>query len=226
MRKQGENDMDVLQKIYKEKLIAIVRGAGGEKCLKIAEALYKGGFRLMEITFDLKNQESAGETAGIISRVAREYEGALEIGAGTVVSLSLAKLAADAGAKYIISPDTNKEVIRFAKENRLISIPGALTPTEAAAACEAGADLVKLFPAADLGVSYLKSLRAPLSHIPFLVVGGIDEKNLYDFLEVGAVGAGIGGSLVNRKWVDSGEYKKIAQMAGRLVEIKERWEKK
>jgi len=99
----------------------------------------------------------------------------------------------------------------------MVSIPGVLTPTEVMIAHRAGADFVKLFPAGNLGPSYVKAVKAPISHVDMLVVGGIDEKNIADFLAAGAAGAGIGGNLVNKKWVEAGEYEKITEIARQLV---------
>ena len=205
--------------ILSEKLIAICRGVEASKCMKVAEALYNGGFRLMEITFDLKHPDSWQVTAESIAAVAREYRGRMEVGAGTVVSVELVELAAGAGARFIISPDTNPAVIRRTKELGLISMPGALSPSEAMAAHEAGADFVKLFPISDLGVSYVKAIRAPLSHIDFMAVGGINADNLASYLKAGCVGAGIGGCLVNKNWVESGEFEKITSTAMDMVRI-------
>lgn len=209
----------IIKTICNEKLIAIVRGIKAEKTLKVADALYEGGLRLIEITFDQKNPDGWKTTAEAISMVAEKYEGRMKVGAGTVVSAYLTELAAKAGAEYIISPDLNLEVVRRTKELGLVSIPGVLTPTEIMSAYNAGADFVKLFPAADLGVSYVKAVRAPISHVPMLAVGGINEKNLASFLDTGILGAGIGGNLVNREWIDAGEYKKITVLAKKLVEI-------
>lgn len=205
--------------ILNEKLIAICRGVEASKCMSVAEALYNGGFRLMEITFDLKHPDSWQVTADSIAAVSREYRGRMEVGAGTVVSVELVELAAKAGARFIISPDTSHAVIRRTKELGLISMPGALTPSEATAAHEAGADFVKLFPVSDLGVSYVKAIRAPLSHISFMAVGGVNADNLASYLQAGCVGAGIGGCLVNKKWVESGEFEKITQTAMDMVRV-------
>ena len=189
---------NVIETIKKEKLIAIVRGIAPEKCLKVAGALYAGGFRLVEITFDQKT---------------------MEVGAGTVTSVELVELAASAGAKYIISPDTNIDVIKRTRELGLVSMPGALTPTEILTAYNNGADFVKLFPIANLGPAYVKAVRAPISHVPMMAVGGVNETNLREYLDLGMCGAGIGGNLVNKKWVENGEFEKITEVARTMVSI-------
>ena len=209
----------LIEKIKDEKLIAIVRGIESEKCLKVADALYEGGFRLVEITFDPKRRESWTTTAAAISSIKAKYEGRMNVGAGTVVSTELVELAASSGAEYIISPDVNPAVIARTLKLDMVSMPGALSPTEILAAYHAGADFVKLFPAACLGLNYVKAVRAPLSHVPMMAVGGVNEYNLKDFLDAGCCGAGIGGNLVNKQWIAENKYENITQVARAMVEI-------
>ena len=140
------------------------------------------------------------------------------VGAGTVTSTALVDLAAEAGALYIISPDTDVEVIRRTRELGLVSMPGAYTPTEAKTAFNAGADFIKLFPCVGDGPGYVKALCAPLNHIPFLAVGGVDVNNAAAYIKAGAVGVGVGSSLVKKTWVDAGEYYKITEEAKKMIE--------
>ena len=140
------------------------------------------------------------------------------VGAGTVTTPELVELAASAGAQYIISPDVNVDVIHRTRELGLVSLPGAMTPTEVMTAHLAGADFVKLFPAGNLGISYVKAIRAPISHVKLLAVGGVNEDNVADFLHAGMVGAGVGGNLANKKWIEAGEYDKITQTARKLLD--------
>ena len=136
-----------------------------------------------------------------------------------MTSVELVELAASAGAKYIISPDTNIDVIKRTRELGLVSMPGALTPTEILTAYNNGADFVKLFPIANLGPAYVKAVRAPISHVPMMAVGGVNETNLREYLDLGMCGAGIGGNLVNKKWVENGEFEKITEVARTMVSI-------
>ena len=209
---------EVIAKIQEEKIIAIVRGVGAEACRKVADALYEGGIRLMEITFDQKDPASFAATGGAIRAIGEAYAGRMLVGAGTVTSVELVELAASAGAKYIISPDVNVDVIRRTRELEMVSLPGAMTPTEVMTAHNAGADFVKLFPAGNLGVSYIKAIRAPISHVKLLAVGGVNEDNVAEFLHAGLVGAGVGGNLANKKWIEAGEYHKITETARKLVD--------
>ena len=140
------------------------------------------------------------------------------VGAGTVTSPELVELAADAGASYIISPDTDPAVIKRTLELGLVSIPGAYTPTEAKIAYNSGADFVKLFPCVGDALSYVKAISAPLNHIRFLAVGGVNENNAGEFLRAGAVGVGVGGNLVNKEWIKAGDFAKIREVASKYVE--------
>ena len=207
----------IIQAVKEHKLIAIVRGVESEKCIKIAQALYDGGFRLMEITYDQKHPETWEETARAIGAVANAFAGRMYVGAGTVTCTELVELTHKYGGQFIISPDVNEDVIRRTRELGMVSMPGALTPTEVMVAHRAGANFVKLFPAGNLGTGYVKAVKAPISHVDLLVVGGIDEKNVASFLAVGAAGAGIGGNLVIKAWVEAGKYEKITEVAKALV---------
>lgn len=209
----------VIQKIEEEKIIAIVRGVGPEQCMKVADALYAGGIRLMEITYNQKDPASFQATADAISAITKAYEGRMFVGAGTVTTPELVELTAKAGGKFIISPDTNADVIRRTRELDMVSMPGALTPTEIMTAHRAGADYVKLFPAGDLGPNYVKAVRAPISHVKMTAVGGINEKNMADFLKAGVCGFGIGGNLANKAWIEAGEFDKITETASAMVAV-------
>ena len=184
---------DIAEKLRAARLIAILRGTGREAALKTAAALARGGIGLVELPLDQSDQGRTREVLAAISALRKEYEGVLAVGAGTVLSVEQAEMAVEAGAQYIVSPDTNPDVIRRTKALGLLSIPGAMTPTEVVAAHRAGADFVKLFPAGVLGLDYLKALRAPLPHVSLIAVGAIDASNALDYLGAGAVAVGAGG---------------------------------
>jgi 2-dehydro-3-deoxyphosphogluconate aldolase/(4S)-4-hydroxy-2-oxoglutarate aldolase len=208
----------VIQKIEEEKIIAIVRGVGPEQCMKVADALYDGGIRLMEVTYNQKDPASWQATADAIAAIGRAYEGRMFVGAGTVTTVELAELTAKAGGRFIVSPDVNVDVIRRTVELDMVSLPGAMTPTEIMTAHRAGADFVKVFPAGTLGAAYIKAVRAPISHVKLLAVGGVNEKNAAEYLAAGVMGLGVGGNLANKAWIENGEFDKITEVAGKLVE--------
>ena len=207
------NNQEVINQIDKYKIIAIVRGLTNEEIIPAVEAMYEGGIRLVEVTFDQSGKFSEEYVAGQIKAIADKFQGKVIVGAGTVMTKSQVDAAKGAGARYMISPNTDEEVIKYTVANDLISIPGALTPSEAANAHAWGAHYVKLFPAGDLGLSYIKSVKAPLNHIKFLAVGGIDENNLADFIGAGIGGVGVGSSIVKKDLIKNDEYQKITELA-------------
>lgn len=206
------------QWIKQGKIIAILRGVKSEICLRVAEALFIGGIRSMEITYDQKKPGTWESTADAIQKVARQFSGKLLVGAGTVTSPELVDLTAKYGGQFVVSPDTNVDVIRRTRDAGLVSIPGAFTPSEILTAHHAGANMVKLFPAAQFGVSYLKAVRSPINNVDILAVGGINKDNINEFLAAGAVGVGVGGNLVNSEWIETGKFHKITEYAKLLTE--------
>lgn len=209
----------VIKSIEENKIIVIVRGVDKENLIPLAEAMYEGGIRLLEITYSATGAVSDEETAANIRMLSDHFEDRMFIGAGTVLSTKQVKLTRDAGGKFIISPDTCKEVIELTSQLGLVSMPGALTPTEIQAAHRFGADFVKLFPVTSLGKEYVKAVKAPLSHIKLLAVGGIDENNMTDYLKAGVSGFGIGSNIVDKKLVASGDYGKITELAKEYVKV-------
>jgi len=207
----------VIQAVLEHKVISIVRGMAPEKILPVAHALYDGGVRLIEVTFNQKEPENFYKTADAIRAIREEMGDKMLVGAGTVTSVELVEMAAAAGAQYIISPDCDLDVIRRTRELGLVSMPGAYTATEAKQAHNAGADFVKLFPCIGDAPAYVKALCAPFNHIKFLAVGGVSADNAAAFLKAGAVGMGVGSCLVNKAWADAGEYWRITEEAKKIL---------
>ena len=210
--------MTPLEVVKEEKIIAIVRGLPPRHMLHLGHALEEGGVCMMEVTYNQSAPETWGDTAAAIEALAKEFGERLTVGAGTVIRPEQVRMTYDAGGCYLVTPATQPEIIRMGKALGLGLFPGAFTPTEILAAYEAGADGVKVFPASALGPSYIKAVRAPLSHIPLLAVGGINEKNAAEFLRAGCVGLGVGGSLVNKQWIADGEWDKITALAKEYVQ--------
>lgn len=208
---------EIIARVKDKKLVVIVRGVYGEDCLKLAQALYEGGIELMEVTFDQASVENQKKTADTIRLINEKMQGKVLMGAGTVTDLAMLEAAYEAGAQFIVSPDMNPEVIRATVEKGMVSMPGAMTPTEILTAYRAGADFVKVFPCANLGAAYIKAVRGPLNHIPLLAVGGVNEKNIGEFIKAGACGAGVGGNLVNKEWIANGEFDKITALAKEFI---------
>lgn len=204
---------EICRKIEQEKIIVIVRGVESEKLIPLAEAMYDGGIRLIEITYSANGAVSDEQTAANIKMLAEHFDGRMYIGAGTVITPEQVKLTKRAGGKFIISPDTYDGVIKKTCELDMVSMPGALTPSEVQQAHRAGADFVKLFPVTNLGSNYIKAIKAPLSHIRFMAVGGINENNMGEYLKAGVCGFGIGSNIVNKKMLDENDFNGITELA-------------
>ncbi|MBE5761241.1 MAG: MBL fold metallo-hydrolase [Clostridiales bacterium] len=214
-----ENSMEnTLSLVLKEKMIIIVRGVEREKLIPFAKAVYNGGARIIECTFDPTGAASDDEIAENIKLLAEHFGDKMLIGAGTVLTEKQVELTKKAGGKFIISPDTNPQVITKTKKEKLVSIPGALTPSEAIAAHNAGADFVKLFPIGRMGSGYIKDVKAPLSHIKFLAVGGVNAENIAEYLKNGASGVGIGSDIANKKLIAENKFEEIENTTRKYIE--------
>ncbi len=207
----------IIHRITEEKIIVIVRGIKCEAVIPLAEAMYAGGIRALELTYDASDPDGDAQNAEQIRKLTEHFGDRMMIGAGTVLTTRQVERTKEAGGKFIISPNVNKKVIHRSFKLDLVSIPGALTATEAVKAYEAGADFVKLFPITSLGSSYVKAMRAPLSHIRFLGVGGIDETNMKEYMEAGVCGFGIGSNIVNKKLIEAGDFEGVTELARRYT---------
>ncbi len=205
--------MTPLEYVQQRKIVAIVRGLAPEYLVRLGHAFEEGGIGLMEITYDQRNPESWKDTAKGIEALAKEFGDRVLAGAGTVIRPEQVSLTYNAGGRYLVTPTTQPEIIRMGKALGLGLYPGAFSPSEILAAYEAGADAVKVFPVSSVGPSYIKAVRGPLAHIPLMAVGGVNEKNAADYMKAGCVGLGVGGNLVNKEWIQNGEWGKITALA-------------
>lgn len=194
-------------------IMAVVRGRSDELILKAIEAVLEGGVNVIEVAFTVPN------ALEIIRRLAGEVSEDVILGAGTVLTPEMASDAVQAGAEFIVSPNTNVATIEMAKSKGVPVFPGALTPTEVVTAWRAGADMVKIFPANVMGPSYLKDLHGPLPDVPFIPTGGVDLGTAREYLENGAAVLGVGGGLVNKKLMEAEDFAEIASRARKFREI-------
>ena len=208
----------VIERIKTGKIIAILRGIPEEKLGFIADALYEGGVRAIECTFDHRREDCVAANARMIEFLARHVRGSMDVGSGTALTVEEVHATVQAGGEFVISPNVNADVIRETARLGAVSIPGAMTPTEIVSAWEAGAHFVKLFPAGELGAGYVKAVRAPLSHIPMLAVGGVTPENIPDYVKAGIIGFGVGSPLLPKSDVEAGNWAAIAERARRFVE--------
>lgn len=200
------------------RIIAIVRGVASEDMLPLVRVLEAGGVRAIEVTFDQRAPESWPDTLRAIRAIADEFNGRVLPGAGTVLTPEQVRMAHDAGATYIISPDVDEAVIAQTRALGMASLPGALSPTEIMRAVRAGCDIVKIFPAGELGAGYIKSIRAPLGHVPMFAVGGVNAANAAEFMRAGVSGLGVGGALTDRALIAGRRFDLIEANARAIVE--------
>ena len=207
---------NIIKAIEENKIIVILRGFSYDELFKTVCAMRAGGIVCCEVTYDSLGKTSDSQTAENIARLCADFPDMI-IGAGTVLTESQVELTKNAGGKFIISPDTNPEIIKKTRELGLVSIPGALTPSEATLANRSGADFVKLFPNGEVKPTYLKALVAPLSHIRFLAVGGVTAANAADTLAMGAVGIGVATGIANKELIKKGDFEGITELARSFV---------
>jgi len=198
---------EIIERIKRSGLIAILRHTEAKRAIETAEALRSAGVEVVEVTMN---------TAGALDmlRALREHFGtSLAIGAGTVLSTEAAAQAVEAGARLIVSPHFDEQIVHFAVERELAVVPGAFTPTEIFRAWMAGASFVKVFPAGPVGPRYLRDVLAPLSQIPLIPTGGVNLDNAAEFIKAGAAALGLGSALVDPKLVAAGRFAELNETA-------------
>ena len=209
---------EVIDLILEEKLVILFRRVPVEKMGKLAQALVRGGIKLLELTFDQQAQNPTQLFSDSVKAVRDAVGDRLCIGAGTVLNCAQVVAAYNAGAKYVISPCTKEDVVQLTVDLGMVSIPGALTPSEIVHAWDCGADIVKLFPADDAGFHYIWNLKGPLPHIPLMTTGGVNVDTIPKFLGAGASAVGTGITVIDRKMLENNDFVGIEKLARAHVE--------
>jgi len=191
--------------------VAIIRAPSGELLVDVSKAIYAGGLDVIEVTFTVPG------VLDILAQVKRELGDKVLLGAGTVLDSETARAAILAGAEFIVTPTVNTEVIELCNRYDKLIMTGALTPTEVLTAWEAGADIIKIFPAFVGGPEYLKALHGPLPQIPLMPTGGVDLETLPAYLQAGACAVGLGSSLVTKQMVESGDLEGIQKLTAEYM---------
>jgi 2-dehydro-3-deoxyphosphogluconate aldolase/(4S)-4-hydroxy-2-oxoglutarate aldolase len=207
------NKESQLQQVLDGGIIAIVRSPNSQQLVGVTRALADGGVSVVEITM------SVPDTLEVLQHIRKALGDRVLLGAGTVLDPETARAALLAGAEYIVAPTVNLDVIRLCQRYDKLVMPGAFTPTEILTAWEAGADIVKVFPAEVVGPAFFKALHGPLPHIRLMPTGGVDLSTAADFLKAGACCLGIGGQLVEPKAVAEGNFERIRDLARQYVAI-------
>lgn len=207
------NRHDQLTRVYEAGIVAVVRAPDPTHLVDVMKALAAGGVTVAEVTLTVPN------ALDVIREAKKALGDTVLLGAGTVLDTETCRAAILAGAEFIVSPNTNPDVIRMCRRYSKPALPGALTPTEVVTAWEHGADFVKVFPCDVLGPAHIKALRGPLPHIRMIPTGGVTLETAADFLKAGACALGIGSSLVEPAAVAKGDFARIESLARQYVKI-------
>jgi 2-dehydro-3-deoxyphosphogluconate aldolase/(4S)-4-hydroxy-2-oxoglutarate aldolase len=203
---------EVLAALRDGGIVPVIRADSADTALRIVDALIAGGIRTLEITMTVP------DAIGAIKAVADRFGSSVLLGAGTVTSRALAEGSLDAGAEFLVTPCVVSDVIAVAKEREVAVLPGAMTPTEVFTAWSSGGDIVKIFPASNVGgASYLKALKGPFPQIPLCPTGGVNLQTIGEFVKAGASALGVGGELVSKAAIDAGVYGMITELAKQYV---------
>ena len=202
-----------LQHVLDCGIVAVVRSQDSQQLVEVVRALADGGVTVAEITMTVPN------ALEVLGRVRQSLGDRVLLGAGTILDTETARAALLAGAQYLVTPTLNLDVIRLCRRYSKLIMPGAFTPTEILTAWEAGADIVKVFPAEVVGPAFFKALRGPLPQIRLMPTGGVDLNTAAQFLEAGACCLGIGSQLVEPHAVASRDFERIRQLAEQYVGI-------
>lgn len=207
---------ETLAKILEEGVVPVVRVSSAAEAFEVAKAIREGGISVLEVTMSVPG------ALDVMKEVTQRSGREVLLGAGTILDPETARAALLSGAKFVVTPTLNLEVIRMCKRYGAVIIPGALTPTEILTAWEAGADLVKVFPIAQVGgPAYIRAVRAPLPQIPLVPTGGVNVENAGEFIRAGSAAIAAGGELVDKKAVAEKKYSVIVENARRfLAEVK------
>ena len=204
----------VRERILEIKIVPVVRASSPAQALGAAEAVRAGGIPIVEVTMTVPG------AIDVIAALSRSMGKDVTIGAGTVLDAATAQKCLDAGAQFIVSPGYDAETVALARREGVLVMPGSLTPTEVINSWKAGADFVKIFPAGNVGgPAYIKSLKAALPQIPMIPTGGVNLETAAAFLKAGAAALGIGGELIAKAALESGNFAAITESARQYCAI-------
>jgi 2-dehydro-3-deoxyphosphogluconate aldolase / (4S)-4-hydroxy-2-oxoglutarate aldolase len=200
-----------LELVRQTKIIAIMRAQQANQMLTAAEAIYAGGVRVIEVTMTTPG------ALNLITEATQRFGDSVLFGAGSVLDAETARQAILAGAGFIVAPTLNLQVIALCRRYSIPVMPGCYTPTECLTAWEAGADMIKLFPADIGGPDFMKAILAPLPHLEIVPVGGVTVENVGEYIRKGATAVGVGSSLINQAVVDQGDFAELTRRAWAFV---------
>jgi len=207
----SESTQQIIERVG---LIPVLRAKNARQARAVVEAMLKGGITVVEVTMTVPG------AVDLLSELKKAYGDQLLLGSGTVTTADQCQATIDAGAEFVVSPSTHLDVIALTRKNNKVSCPGALTPTEAITAWNAGADYVKIFPCSAVGgASYVKSLLAPFPFLKIIPTGGVTLQTVESFIKAGACALGVGSDLVNLAALDAGTPEAITETARAYLHI-------
>ncbi len=213
------NKTEVLKRMADTGLVPVLRATSTREALAIARAIAAGGVDVLEVTMTVPGAME------VIRTLLRE-EPQILVGAGTVLDPETARICMLEGAQFVVSPATNPRTIEICRRYSVAILPGALTPTEVVTAWQAGADVIKVFPASAMGgAKYLKSLKAPLPQVELIPTGGVSVATATEFLEAGAFALGVGADLADSKAITEGKPERITETARAYLRVIAAWRK-
>lgn len=207
---------DVHDRIIDSGVVAVLRGINDAQITSVARAIHEAGVTAIEVTADGKR---AREKIAAVDRELADTDAV--VGAGTVLDAPTAQSVIDAGAEFVLAPDCNPEMIRTCNRQGAVSIPGVMTPTEAVTAMEAGADMLKMFPATTVGPGHIGALQGPLGDVDIMPTGGVSPDNVDDFFEGGAVAVGAGSAIVDYDAIEADDMAQVRETAAAFVDAVE-----
>jgi 2-dehydro-3-deoxyphosphogluconate aldolase/(4S)-4-hydroxy-2-oxoglutarate aldolase len=202
---------ETLDSLLSSGVVAVIRMKDPERLSKVVMAIREGGVKCIEITMTVPG------AVDVIAALVKTVPPDVLVGAGTVTDRGTANDVVSAGAKFVVSPVFRLDVVSVTKAAGAVAIPGCFTPTEILTAWEAGADIVKVFPATSLGPKYFRDIAGPFPDIPLMPTGGVTVDNVGEWVKAGAVAVGIGSDLLDKKAIDEGRYEVLTEKAARMV---------
>jgi 2-dehydro-3-deoxyphosphogluconate aldolase/(4S)-4-hydroxy-2-oxoglutarate aldolase len=202
---------EIVQQIQQLGVVAVIRMKDAAKLRRVVDAIAEGGVRAIEVTMTVPG------AVDLIGTLATSLPPEILLGAGTVTDAATARAVIDAGARYVVSPVFRREVIAACHERNVAAAPGCFTPTEILDAHDAGADVIKIFPATALGPQFIKDVRAPLPQVRLMPTGGVSLDNAGEWIKAGAIAVGVGSALLDAKAIDEGRFDVLTSNARRIV---------
>ncbi|RKD95183.1 bifunctional 4-hydroxy-2-oxoglutarate aldolase/2-dehydro-3-deoxy-phosphogluconate aldolase [Halopiger aswanensis] len=206
----------VEERIVESGVIAVMRGISTERIVPVARALHEGGVDALEITAD---EPHARDKIAAVDRELADPD--VVVGAGTVLDAATAQSVIDAGATFVVSPHVDREIIRTCNRHNVLASPGVMTPTEAVTALEAGADILKMFPAETVGPGHIGALKGPLGNVEIIPTGGVSADNVADYFDAGALAVGAGSALIDYDAIADDDMDGVREHAESFVEAVE-----